>query len=130
MNKFKNTQKITKKHVIKGVYQCSGVTLKSWLTPKSWSTLGENNAGRNLFCAFFSVLFFCFAFFFLSFFLLMTEKKQITCLHAETNDFDRRTACGAPVCWSKYTTNINLKSLAYSNNHGRDLKTLVINCPT
>ena len=31
-------QKITKYHVLKGVYQRLGVTLKRWLTPKSWST--------------------------------------------------------------------------------------------
>ena len=23
---------------------------------------------------------------------------------APENDFDQQTACGAPVCWSKYTT--------------------------
>ena len=35
---YKIAQKITKKHVIKGVYQRLGVTLK----PKSWSTPGKN----------------------------------------------------------------------------------------
>ena len=34
----------------------------------------------------------------------MTEKDEKTCFNAETNDFDQRTACRAPVCWSKYTT--------------------------
>ena len=44
MNKI--TKKVTKKHILKGVYQRLGVTLvpynlttlKSWPTPKSWST--------------------------------------------------------------------------------------------
>ena len=32
----------------------------------------------------------------------MTEKDEKTCLNAKTNDFDQRTACGAPVRWSKF----------------------------
>ena len=34
----------------------------------------------------------------------MTEKYEKTSFHAETNDFDQRTACRAPFCWLKYTT--------------------------
>ena len=34
----------------------------------------------------------------------MTEKDEKTCFNAETNDFDQRMACEAPVCWSIYTT--------------------------
>ena len=42
---------MTKTNIIKGVYQHLGVTLKHWLTPKSWSTLiralevHDNNVG-------------------------------------------------------------------------------------
>ena len=44
----------------------------------------------------------------LSFFFLFSisdGKKQNTCFNTETNGFNQRTACGAPVRWSKYTTN-------------------------
>ena len=34
----------------------------------------------------------------------MTIKDGKTCFHAETNYFDHQTTCGAPVRWSKYTT--------------------------
>ena len=34
----------------------------------------------------------------------MTEKVVL----ASKNDFDQRTACGAPARWSKYTTNKKL----------------------
>ena len=39
---YKITQKITKNPSFEGVYQHSGVTLKRWLTPKSWSTSEQN----------------------------------------------------------------------------------------
>ena len=39
---FKKPQKVTRKLVKKGVYQCLGVTLKCWLTPISWLTPEEN----------------------------------------------------------------------------------------
>ena len=39
---YKITQKITKNPGFKGVYQRLGVTLKRWLTPKSWSTPEQN----------------------------------------------------------------------------------------
>ena len=45
--------------------------------------------------------------FFLSFFLFVMEKDGKTCFNTETNYFDQRKACGAPVCWSKYTTGIS-----------------------
>ena len=35
---YEITQKITKNHVLKGVYQRLGVTLKRWLTPNRWLT--------------------------------------------------------------------------------------------
>ena len=35
---------------------------------------------------------------------LVTEKDRKTCFHTETNDFNQQTACGAPICLSKYTT--------------------------
>ena len=34
-------------------------------------------------------------------FMMERDKKSCFCLK---NDFDQRTACGAPVHWSKYTT--------------------------
>ena len=34
----------------------------------------------------------------------MTEKYKKTCFNPEKNDFDKQTACGAPIGWSKYTT--------------------------
>ena len=50
-------------------------------------------------------LFVIFALSFLfSFFPLVTEKDEKTCFHAKTNDFYQGTVCGAPICWSKYTT--------------------------
>ena len=33
------------------------------------------------------------------------EKDDKTCFNAKTNYFDQLTACGAPVCLSKYPTN-------------------------
>ena len=30
------------------------------------------------------------------------KKMKKTCFYAETNDFDQRTACGAPTPWSKF----------------------------
>ena len=48
---------------------------------------------------------FCVIFMFFFLFLpLMTEKYEKTSFQAETNDFDQRTVCRAPFCWSKYTT--------------------------
>ena len=38
------------------------------------------------------------------------EKDEKTCFNAETNDFDKQTACGAPICWLKYTTVVRLHS--------------------
>ena len=60
---YKITQKITKNLGCKGVYQHWGVTLKRWLTPKSWSTPEQN--------AWFWAAFLQF---FVHFVLLVTEK--------------------------------------------------------
>ena len=49
----------------------------------------------------FSVLFFVLSFLFSFFFDGKRQKKNF---HAEINDFDQQIVCGAPVCWSKYTT--------------------------
>ena len=60
-----------------------------------------------------------FPFFFLSFFPLVKEKDEKFCSNPEKNDFDQRMACGAPVCWSKYTADINtidLKDERWKNN--------------
>ena len=38
------------------------------------------------------------------FFPLVTEKDEKTCFNAETNDFNQRTACRAPVRWLIYTS--------------------------
>ena len=37
------------------------------------------------------------------------------------NDFDQQTACGAPVCWLKYTTQgyLNNELVTYSNGPKR-----------
>ena len=43
-----------------------------------------------------------FLFFFLFPFVMQKDGK--TCFNAETNDFNQQMACGAPVLWSKYTT--------------------------
>ena len=45
---------------------------------------------------------------FLRFFTFMTEKREKDgkTFLALKNDFNQGTACGAPVCWSKYTTNL------------------------
>ena len=32
------------------------------------------------------------------------EKYKKDCFNAKINDFDHRTACRAPIRWSKYTT--------------------------
>ena len=32
----------------------------------------------------------------------------LNCFSTKTNDFNQRTMCKAPVCWSKYTTGIHL----------------------
>ena len=74
-------KKCKKTHVLKGVYQGLDVNLKSWFAA--------------CFCA-------AFLFFFL--FSVSDGKIQKTYFTAKTNDFNLRTACGAPVCWSKYTT--------------------------
>ena len=34
----------------------------------------------------------------------MTEKDRKTCLNIEKSDYDLRTVCEAPICWSKFTT--------------------------
>ena len=34
----------------------------------------------------------------------LPQKKMEKDGKAPENDFDQQTACGAPVCWSKYTT--------------------------
>ena len=41
---------------------------------------------------------------------LNSYKRESTSIYfnAETNGFDQQMACGAPVCWSKYITNICL----------------------
>ena len=55
------------------------------------------------------------SFLFCYLFPLVMEKYEKTCYNAKTcfnaeiNDFDQQMACGAPICWSKYTT-------TYSNN--------------
>ena len=36
------------------------------------------------------------------------KKEGIACFKAETNYFNQRMACGAPVLWSKYTTAMKL----------------------
>ena len=33
----------------------------------------------------------------------MTEKDVKSCFNVK-NDFDQQMACGAPICWLKYTT--------------------------
>ena len=43
----------------------------------------------------------CLSYFFVSW---VTEKDEKTCFNAETNNFNQRTACRAPIWWSKYTT--------------------------
>ena len=43
---------------------------------------------------------FCTFFFFFPFVTKKTEKLVLV----SKNDFNQRLACGAPVCWSKYTT--------------------------
>ena len=58
--------------------------------------------------------------YFLSFFLLVTEKFEKTCFHAETNDFDQRTERRVPVCWSKYTT-VDLKDLSKAQKDQQQL---------
>ena len=44
---YKIVQKITKNPGFKGVYQGLGVTLKCWLTTKSWSTPEQNLIKKN-----------------------------------------------------------------------------------
>ena len=99
-------EKITRKHVIK-VYQHLGVTLKRWLTPKSWLTPGENVAKwAELTCVYYHYLWlvilchFC-AFF--SFFFLFSVSDRNKISH-RNKWFLPQTACEAPVRWSKYTT--------------------------
>ena len=41
---------------------------------------------------------------FVTFVTFVMEKDGKTCFNAETNDFDQRMACEAPICWLKYTT--------------------------
>ena len=53
-------------------------------------------------CFCIKTLFFGLSFFFLFPFVMQKDGK--TCFNAETNDFNQQMACGAPVLWSKYTT--------------------------
>ena len=85
MEKRKESAKINKKNMQKGVYQRLGATFKCWLTT------GEK-------CMFF-LLFLCLPFFLLSFFPFVMEKDGKTCFKAETNDLDQQTTCRAPVHW-------------------------------
>ena len=49
-------------------------------------------------------------------FSVSAEKYENTCFDAKTNDFDKRTVCGAPVGWSKYkTVDASLQLLHYTN---------------
>ena len=57
------------------------------------------------------------------FFPFVMNKEGKACFNAETNDFDQRMTCGAPVCWSKYTSAMKLalhmarRSLLAENGH-------------
>ena len=66
----------------------------------------------------FFALFLRFPFYF--FFSVSDGKRQKTCFHAKTNYFHQQTVCGAPVCWSKYTT---LTRWALYSESGPVLKT-------
>ena len=59
-----------------------------------------------LLCMVFLVLF-ALSYLFSFFFPFVTEKDEKTFFNTEINDFDERTVCGAPVCWSKYTKDDN-----------------------
>ena len=48
----------------------------------------------------------------------MIKKDVKSCLSVKKIDFDQQTACGAPVCWSKYTTTTvgsDIELTMYSN---------------
>ena len=42
--------------------------------------------------------------YYMHFFTFVTEKDRKTLFYRQENDFDQGMACGAPICWSKYTT--------------------------
>ena len=52
----------------------------------------------------FFLLFFALSFLFPFFFPYVMEKDKKTRFKQKKKFFDQRTACGAPICWSKYTT--------------------------
>ena len=65
------------------------------------------------FNACFSLLFLHFPFFF----LLVMEKEKKACFHAETNDLEQQKACRAPICWSKYTTQLLRTNELFHKKH-------------
>ena len=66
------------------VYQCLSVAPKRWYTPFYQYVL------PSILCLFYT------------FFVIFAGKTKES---LEKVDFDQRTACGAPIRWSKYTTN-------------------------
>ena len=53
------------------------------------------------------LLYFSSFFIFLLLFVFMMEKDGKTCLNTEKDEFDQQTACEAPFCWWKYTTDLD-----------------------